>query len=208
MFFKDRQEAGRYLAEKLSKYQGENVVIYALPRGGVETAVEISNYLKAPLQLIIARKICHPFNPEYAIAAVSQSGQLVVNPSEMQEVDREWFGHEMENQKNEIKRRKRLYLGERKTISPKGKVAILVDDGVATGLTLRVGISELRHLGAEKVIVAIPFAPKLSADIIKNECDDLVAINIVPEGEFLESVGAYYKNFEQVSDERVIELLR
>jgi predicted phosphoribosyltransferase len=208
MFFKNRKEAGIYLAEKLLKYKGKDVVIYALPRGGVETAYAISSFLKAPLEFIITRKIGHPQNPEYAIAAISESGQLIGNPAELEEVSNVWFENEVENQKEEIKRRKDVYLGGRKTQSPKGKIAILVDDGVATGLTLRAGIAELRHLGAEKVIVAIPFAPKSSADIIKNECDELVAINIVPEGEFLGSVGAYYKNFEQVSDERVIELLR
>ncbi len=208
MFFKDRQEAGKLLAQKLKKYKGKDVVVYALPRGGVVTAVEIAKYLDAPLDLIISRKIGHPYNPEYAIAAVAENGDLIGSKEELELVDKEWLRKEIEHQRLEAKRRREKYLAGRKEITAEGKIAILVDDGVATGLTMRAGIRELLHRRPKKIVVAVPVIPSTTAEIIKNEVGELVALEIPSDNEFLGSVGAYYEDFSPVEDEEVITILK
>lgn len=205
--FKDRKDAGIALSHKLKKYKNQDVVVYALPRGGVVTAKEIAKYLNAPLDLIIARKIGHPRNTEYAIASVANNGHIIRNEKEVKNIDKVWFENAVSEQKKEIGRRRKKYLGEREEISAKGKIAILVDDGVATGLTVRVGILELRHRKPKKIVVALPVIPKSTADILKKEVDDLIAIEIPEDSEFKGAVGAYYEEFPQVTDEQVIKLL-
>lgn len=208
MHFKNRQEAGKLLAKKLKKYKGKDVVVYALPRGGVVTAVEIAKYLDAPLDLIITRKIGHPYNPEYAIAAIAENGDFIGSARELEVVDKEWLRKEIEHQKLEAKRRREKYLAGRKEITAEGKIAILVDDGVATGLTMRAGIRELLHHHPKKIVVAVPVIPSNTAEIIKKEAGDLVALNIPSDSDFLGSVGAYYEDFSPVEDEEVITILK
>ncbi|MDO8269159.1 MAG: phosphoribosyltransferase family protein [Candidatus Levybacteria bacterium] len=207
MYFKNRTEAGEMLAQKLGKYANRDVVVYALPRGGVVTAVEIAKHLHAPLEVVITRKIGHPTNPEYAIAAISENGHMVTNRSELASIEEDFLQKEIEKQREEIKRRKEMYLGGREIISTDGKIAILVDDGVATGLTLRVGIIELRHRNPKKIVIAVPIVSKSTADVLKNEIDELIALEIPSDDVFLSSVGDYYENFKQVEDSEVIEIL-
>ena len=208
MKFKDRIEAGELLCKKLKKYQNKDVVVYALPRGGVETASPIAKFLHAPLDLVIARKISHPSSPEYAIAAVAENGHILGNKKELMEIDEDFLEEEMEKQRKEAKRRRQLYLHSHEMISPKGKIAILVDDGVATGLTLRVGILELKHRKPKKIIVAVPVVPRSTASILKSESDELVALEIPSDEEFLGAVGAYYDSFNQLTDQDVIRILK
>lgn len=207
MFFKDRQEAGKLLAQALMKYQDEDVIVYALPRGGVVVAAEIAGSLKAPLDLILAHKIGHPYQLEYAIAAVSEGGYVVGNPREIQTIDKQWFEMEKNRQIREIKRKRELYLKGRKEIQLKNKVAILVDDGIATGLTMQVGILELKHQKPKKIVIAVPVTPKSTADLIKKQVDEFVALEIPPEHQFLGAVGAYYQDFSQTEDDEVIQIL-
>ena len=208
MYFKDRKDAGEKLAHILKKYKDKNVVIYALPRGGVVTAKEISRYLHAPLDLIITRKIGHPESPEYAIAATAENGYILGEEGEIESLGREWLEKEMEKEKLEAKRRREKYLQGRETIDVKGKIAILVDDGIATGLTMRVAIMELKHRNPKKIVVAIPVIPTRTAEILSKEADEVVALDIPPENEFLGAVGAYYNEFSQISDDEVIEILK
>lgn len=142
MYFKNRVDGGRKLADLLKKFKGKDVVIYALPRGGVVTAYEIAKEIQAPLDLIITRKIGHPYQPEYAIGAVAENGHSVFNKEEVAEIDENYLTSEAEKQKEEAKRRREIYLAGRKPIPYKGKVAILVDDGIATGLTMKAAIKE------------------------------------------------------------------
>ncbi|MEX2013080.1 MAG: phosphoribosyltransferase family protein [Candidatus Levyibacteriota bacterium] len=207
MRFRDRTEAGQLLAQKLKKYIGKDVVVYALPRGGVVTAVEIAKELHAPLDLIITRKISHPHSPEYAIAATAENGHIVGTRRELLEIDEEWLEGEIERQRKEAARRRKNYLHGREILSPQGKIAILVDDGVATGLTLRVGILELKHRNPSKLIVAVPVVPKSTAKILEKEADELVALEIPTDDNFLGAVSAYYESFPQVEDEEVIKTL-
>src|SRR3989344_3369236 len=196
------------LANRLKKYGGKDLVVYALPRGGVVTALEIAKYLHAPLDLIIARKISHPYNPEYAIAATAENGHIVGTRSELMSVDEKWLEEEIEKQRLEATRRRKKYFVKGNILSSKGKIAILVDDGVATGLTLRVGIIELKHRKPSKLIVAVPVVPRSTARVLEAEADELIALEIPPDDEFLGSVGAYYGNFPQIEDREVITLLK
>lgn len=206
MRFRDRADAGRQLAEMLApSYAGRDGVVYALPRGGVTLGAAIARRLRMPLDLIIARKIGHPFNPEYAIGAVTESGELAGNPREMARVGSEWFRHQIEIERQEARRRHRAYLGDRAPLSATGKLAILVDDGIATGLTMEVAIRELQRQKPARLVVAVPVAPADTAARFAREVDDLVALDI-PE-DYLGAVGAYYEDFAQVTDDEVVALL-
>ena len=204
MRFENRTDAGKKLAEKLQDYKGEDVIVLALPRGGVVLGYEIAKSLGAPLDLIITRKIGHPDNPEYAICAVAEDGHTLCNEVERSNINDEWFDKVVVEEQEEAKRRRKLYLkGKRKNI--KGKTVIIVDDGIATGLTLRLAIMEAKHSNPKKIIVAVPVAPKDVAGEIEKSVDGFIALQI-PEV-YLGAVGAYYDSFEQVTDEEVIGLL-
>lgn len=207
MYFKNRQDAGKLLAQALIKYKGKEVVVFALPRGGVVTAVEIAKALKAPLDLILAHKIGHPYHSEYAIAAISESGFIVSSSKEMQTVDKNWLEAEKKRQLAEIKRKREQYLKNREEISLKDKIAILVDDGIATGLTMQAGILELRHRQPKKIVVAVPVAPRSSANLLATQADEFVGIEVAEDYDFLGAVGAYYQDFSQTEDEEVIDIL-
>lgn len=208
MRFTNRRDAGRLLAERLLKYKGEDVVIYALPRGGVILAVEIARQLSAPLDLIMSRKICHPQQPEYAIAAVSENGQLVANQQELSQVSKEWLKQEIEVQKKEAKRRRKLYINSKPALNAESKIAIIVDDGIATGLTMRAAMLDLKKVNPKKLIVAIPVTPRSTAETLRQEADEVIALDIPSDYNYLGAVGAYYDEFYQVTDKQVIEALK
>src|SRR3989344_4942968 len=205
MTFKDRTEAGELLASQLTSYQDQKVIVYALPRGGVVTALPIAKKLNAPLDLIIVRKIGHPNFPEYAIGAVAENGHLVLNEKETTQINPKYLQEEIKKQRQEAKRRRQLYLGERKPLTCKGKTAILVDDGVATGLTLEVGIKELKHQKPAKLVVDVPVAPQDTAKRLGKMVDEFIATDLPKY--FLGSVGAYYKFFPQVNDKEVMQMM-
>jgi predicted phosphoribosyltransferase len=203
MVFQNRAHAGKKLAVILSKYKNLDAVVYALPRGGVVVGAEIAEALRLPLDLVVTRKIGQPFNPEYAIAAVSENGELVTNENEVSQIDKNWFKEEVDRQIAEAKRRRKKY-STRGFLSPKNKIAILVDDGIATGLTMLAAIKELRRYTPKKLIVAVPVSPTDSTEIIKKQVDEFICLDIDPE--YLGSVGAYYSTFAQVEDEEVIKI--
>jgi putative phosphoribosyl transferase len=204
--FRDRVDAGRRLAALLGKYKNQNAVIYALPRGGVPVAMEVARVLNCPLDLIIVRKIGHPMNPEYALGAVAEDGFLVVNEEELARVDPKWFEAEMEKQKQEAKRRRELYLQGREPITASGKIAIIVDDGIATGSTMQVAVKKVKREKPAKMVVAVAVSPKETAQRFAKEVDEFVAVTI-PEI-FWGAIGYYYDDFGQVSDEDVMALLK
>ncbi|OGH20756.1 MAG: hypothetical protein A3D74_05525 [Candidatus Levybacteria bacterium RIFCSPHIGHO2_02_FULL_37_13] len=204
MFFKDRADAGRLLAIALEKFKDGNCVVYALPRGGVVTAYEIAKYLRCPLDLIITRKIGHPSQPEYAIAATAENGHIVGSEKEMSAIDEEWLKAAIEKERKEAGRRREKYLQGRKEVPAKGKIAILVDDGIATGLTMRVAIKELKHRQPKKIIVATPVVPKDTAKVLRKEVDELIALE---EPREFYAIGEWYENFPQVTDDEVTQLM-
>lgn len=206
--FLNRKEAGQLLAKALLPYLGQDVVVLGLPRGGVVLAAAIAFTLKAPLDLVFAHKIGHPFQPEYAIAAISEAGDVIGNLEELKKVDKEWLEKEKEKIFLTMKQRRKLYLQEKEKLVLTDKIAIIVDDGVATGWTLLAAILEVKHLHPKKIIVAVPIAPKNTADKIRKQVDELVALQIDSDERFLGAVGAYYQEFYQVEDQEVIDLLQ
>lgn len=205
MHFRNRSEAGQLLADALKGYEGQPGVVYPLPRGGVPLGVEIAHALKMDLDLIIPRKVGHPFNPEYAIAAVGETGDPVINRAEVERVDPKWFEQEVSRQRVESRRRREAYLHGREALPVEGKLAILVDDGIATGLTMKAAIQDARARKPAKLIVAIPVVPADTARVLRSLVDDLVALDI--DENYLGAVGAYYDDFGQTTDEEVIALL-
>jgi len=207
MRFKDRTDAGRQLAELLAgRYAGIDGIVYALPRGGVVLGVEIARRLGLPLDLIIARKIGHPHNPEYAIGAVTEQGELVTNPREIESVRREWLAREIEKERREAERRHAVYLNGRTPLSAAGRTAILVDDGIATGLTMQAAIRAVQRQHPARVVVAVPVVPADTAARLEREADEVVALDVATD--YFGAVGAYYDDFPQVTDGEVVELLR
>jgi len=204
--FKDRKEAGQLLAQQLIQYRDKDAIIYALPRGGVVLGLEIAQFLHAPLDLVIARKIGHPDNPEYAVCAVTEEGEPFCNEKERAMLDPSWLEKEIKKEREEAGRRRKTYLEGQKHRSARNKIAIVVDDGVATGLTLRSALRSLRKEKPKELVVAVPVVPHELVDILHTEADKVIVLK--DEQEYLGAVGAYYQNFPQVSDEEVIELLK
>lgn len=205
MKFQDRAEAGKLLSKQLQSELKDlkHTLLYALPRGGVVVASEIAKGLKLPLDLVITRKIGHPYNAEYAIAAVGASGEPVLNEIETSRLDHNWLMHEIARQRTEIKRRRNAYRIAK--AKPKGKRAILVDDGIATGLTMKAAVAELRKVGAKEIMIAVPVGPPDTFAELEQVADKVIALH-VPRF-FLGAIGNYYQEFDQVSDGEVKKLL-
>lgn len=206
MLFANRQEAGRQLAEKLKAYQGKKAVAYALPRGGVVLGFEVARRLGIPLDVVIARKIGHPYSPEYAVCAVAEDGEMVCNEKERAGLDPIWLEKAAAQEQQEIQRRRKTYLGERMRIPARGKTVLIIDDGAATGLTIIAAIRAMRRENPASVVAAVPVAPNEVVLKLRSVADEAVVLR--DEQSFLGAVGAYYKDFPQVSDKEVIALLR
>ena len=204
--FKDRKDAGVQLAEKLAQYRGGNAIVLALPRGGVVTGAEVARALKLPLDIVVVRKVGHPLSPEYAICATDERGTLLCNEKEAASVDQAWLKAEIERQKQEALRRIAVYRGKRESVLLAGKIAIIVDDGIATGLTMRLAVASVRAQNPARVVVAVPVASEEATRDIMQAADELVILES-PEN-FLSAVGAHYEEFEQVEDEEVIRILQ
>ncbi|MBI2592383.1 phosphoribosyl transferase [Candidatus Saccharibacteria bacterium] len=205
MRFIDRIDAGRQLAKKLAKYRGQ-AVVYALPRGGVVVGTEVAKELEVPLDLILVRKIGHPSHAEYAICAVAESAEPVCNEAERQSVDEDWFKTILREAHAENERRRQEYFPENyQAPAVADKTAILIDDGIATGLTMEAAVEAVQVRNPKKIIVAVPVAPFDSIDNLSTMVDEVVVLDN-PEN-FMGAVGAHYDNFPQVEDDEVIELL-
>ncbi len=203
---RDRHDAGAQLAQKLQKYKNTDAIVLALPRGGVVVGYEVARALSLPFDIIATRKIGHPSNSEYAIGAVDANGLTVFNETEIASVDGLWLKEEIGKQKKEAERRTKIYRGSKAHIDIAGKIAIIVDDGIATGYTMRLAVRAAKKGNPEKIIVAVPVASLESVTEIKREGADEIILLESPE-EFLGAVGAHYQEFDQVEDGEVISLL-
>jgi predicted phosphoribosyltransferase len=203
--YADRREAGRALGDALQGLKGRDLVVCALPRGGVVVGAEVARALEAPLELVIPRKVGHPFNPEYAVCAVTETGEPVCQPEEVELLPPGWLQAAIARARLEAAARRRLYRGERPPRPLEGKTVVLVDDGVATGLTMLAALREVRQGRPERVVVAVPVAPASTVRRLAEEADEVVALQI-PEP-FMGAVGYYYRDFSPVDDEEVLELL-
>ncbi len=204
--WRDRAEAGRALAERLRPWRGHpNAVLLALPRGGVAVAVELARTLALPLETWAVRKIGHPFNPEVAIGAVAPGGvvlwdasaraQLGLSPQQERRLVAE--------QHTELARRQRIF-GDPEAVSLRNRCLIVVDDGVATGMSARAALQSLAQLGPERLILAVPVIDAAVVPVLEPLVDEVVALAVVRE---LRSVGEHFRRFEQLSDSDVQSLL-
>jgi putative phosphoribosyl transferase len=205
MTFKNRKEAGEKLAEKLIKFKNTEAIVYALPRGGVIVANEIAQKLNLPLDLVITRKIGHPYEPEFAICAIAEDGHRFCNPNEELEVDATWLMKRFKEEQKEAKRRREVYVENRPMLSPKKKTAIIVDDGIATGLTITLAIKEIMHENPTKIIVAVPVAPSDAAKNIEKDVGEFVAL--IVDKDFAGAIGNYYDDFSEVADDEVVKIM-
>jgi predicted phosphoribosyltransferase len=204
MLFKNRVDAGQRLAEALIGYKEEDLIVYALPRGGIVLGYEISKCLHAPLDLIITRKIGYPGNEECAVCAVAEDGHMICDSSAMSMIDSQWIRENAIKEMEEAKRRRMTYLKGRPPLAVSGKIAIIVDDGAATGLTLMLAIQELKHNNPKKIVVAVPVSSQTAAMKIQQEADELVVLD-TPANFY--AVGAHYENFPQLTDDEVIRIM-
>jgi putative phosphoribosyl transferase len=208
MRFRDRREAGRLLAEHLSRYTGrDDLIVLALPRGGVPVAGEVAQALKAPLDVFVVRKLGVPGHAELALGAIASGGVRVLNEDVVAalRLDDQAIERIAARELAEVQRRERVYRGERRAPELRGKVAILVDDGLATGATMRAAALAARKLEPKQLVVGVPVAAPPNCDEFRDVVDDVVCA-FTPEPFY--AVGLWYANFEQTSDEEVRELLR
>ncbi len=205
-YFVNRTEAGKKLAAILMD-TGKNAIILAIPRGGVVIGFQIAQSLGAKLDIVIARKIGAPGNPELAIGAVAEDGNAILDDSmiRMLQVSKSYIKEETERQKIEIKRRLQRYRGDLPYPDLANREVILVDDGVATGATLKAALLSIRMKGARVVIVAVPVGPKDTIAALKKMADRVVCL-YTPDPFY--AIGEFYQDFEQIEDTEVIRLLK
>jgi putative phosphoribosyl transferase len=205
--FRDRLDAGRKLAARLEEYRGSDAVVLGLARGGVVVGYAVAAALDLPLQPLIVRKLGAPQNPELAIGAVSETGEQWLDLGIVRAAGaaEEYIRHEVEAQVAEARRREHEYHSGAGLGAMRGRPAIVVDDGIATGSTALVAVRSARDLGATKVILAIPVASPQAVDFLQRHVDSLVVL-MTPEP-FM-AVGLHYDRFDQVSDEEVIAYLK
>ncbi|MHB1137127.1 MAG: phosphoribosyltransferase [Coriobacteriia bacterium] len=201
--FTDRIDAGRRLAEALRDRMPSGALVLGIPRGGVIVAAEVARALGHDLDIEVVRKIGAPGNPEYAIAAVDAEGELIAG--EGLAADAEYLHREAERAGVEIRRRLAAYRGDRPTPVIAERTVVLVDDGVATGLTLIAAVRSLRRRGAARIIAAAPVASPSAEQALHRVADDTVLLWVDPH---LQAVGQYYTRFGQTSDDQVVDVLR
>ena len=206
--FPDRRTAGRALARELAGRHLAAPVVLALPRGGVPVAAEIADALGAPLDIVLVRKIGVPFQRELAAAAVVDGGEpeVVVNHDVVLSagITRDWIDAQAERELEEIERRRRAYLPGRERVPLEGRTAILVDDGIATGASVRAALKAVRRKRPEALILAVPVAPPETIEELKGEVDEIVCLR-TPEPFY--AIGIHYADFHQLSDAEVVRLL-
>lgn len=208
MPFSDRVDAGRKLAKALASYKDQHPVVLALPRGGVPVAAEIATALDAPLDLVLVRKIGAPMQPELAMGAVVDGREPVVVRNEsvirLCGISEQEFNAARDAQLAEIERRRKKYLGGRAHPELKGRTAIVIDDGIATGATTRAALRALRIREPHKLVLAVPVAPTQTLKDLRNDVDEIVCLE---DYEDFGAIGMFYADFTQVSDAEVIALL-
>lgn len=208
VLFEDRADAGRRLAQAVAAEAPPEPLIMALPRGGVPVAFEIAMHLHAPLEVLIVRKIGAPGHQEFGLGALvdGEEAELVLNREAVRLVrpPRGYLAAETERQRAEIARRRILYLGDREPLSPRDRNVVLVDDGIATGGTIRAAIEALRRAGVRSLLLAVPVAPASAIARLRSSVDSIVCLSTPA---FFRAVGLHYRDFEQTSDAEVMALI-
>lgn len=206
-YFADRVDAGKRLAEALADFHGKNAVVLAIPRGGVVVGFEIATALGLPLDVIVPRKLGAPGNPELAIGAIAEDGSTILDDNLITYlgVYNEYIKKESERQLAEITRRIQVYREGAPSIDIKGKEVIVVDDGIATGSTMKATLVSVKTRGAKNATIAVPVGPPQTIQELKRQTKRVVCL-YMPES--FQAVGQFYEDFNQTSDQEVIKLLR
>ena len=205
--FRDRKEAGRLLGDVLQNLKGIRTVVLGIPRGGCVIAKETAHLLKADLDIVLSRKLGAPHNPELAIGAIAENGKIFLDDSIVSHTgaDKAYIEKEVIRQSDEIKRRVNIF----REILPKtpleGKTVIIVDDGLATGATMRASLCAARQEKPSRLIAAVPVASRDAIDRIADHCDEVICLR---SPDFFEAVGEFYINFDQTTDEEVMDMLK
>ena len=205
--FKDRHDAGKQLIPPLQKYQNDpNAIVLGLPRGGVVVAYEVAKGLHLPLDITCPRKIGAPFNPELAIGAITETGEGIFDDYLIfrLQVPEKYIQETVEKEKKVAQQRSKLYRKNRPKIPLENKTVIIVDDGLATGSTMRAAIKSVSSEGTEKIVVAVPVSPPHTLEMIQNEADEVICLDTPPH---FAAVGQFYENFTQTEDQDVIDFL-
>ena len=204
--FKDREEAGKELARALVEFRGRNVIILGMPRGGVVVAREVAESLGAPLDIVVTRKIGAPGQPEFALGAITQEGDVIVDSGAAESVGAtaEYLQEEARRKKSEVKERMRSLRGDMPYPGLEGKTVIIVDDGMATGNSMRAAVQSVRKRGPKEVVVAVPVAPREAVAELSMGGTRVVCLE---QPRFFFAIGEFYEDFQQVEDSEVRELL-
>lgn len=206
MMFKDREEAARMLAERLSAYAGTSPLVLAIPRGAVPMARIIAAALGGEFDVVLVRKLGAPGNAEYAIGAVAESGWTYLSPWATQAgAEPHYIEQQKQRELEKIRLRRAQYSPLRIAHDPKGRTVIVVDDGLATGATMIAALHAVRAQAPARLVCAVPVAPPDTVDNVATLCDDMVCL-YAPAG--FRAVGQFYQDFRQIEDEDVIDLLR
>ena len=207
--FSDRRDAGRRLARLLRDHADEKPVVLALPRGGVPVAAPVAIAFGAPLDVVVVRKLGVPGQPELAMGAVVEAGrpvtirnEAIIRVAHVSEVE---FDEVRAAELAEAQRRRELYVGRGRRLSLKGRAVIVIDDGIATGASMRAAVKAVRKQQPARLVVAVPVAARTSLEALRGEVDDIVCVDVRDD---LRAIGVYYDDFEQVSDDEVIAALR
>lgn len=207
MKFIDRTQAGRQLAKRLIFYKNTSAIVLALPRGGVPVGFEISQKLNLPLDVLLVRKIGAPGNPEYGLGAIAEHGVQFIDEERLiaYGITQKILAETIKKEQVKLKKRQRKYRQDRSLPDFKSRIVILVDDGIATGVTVRAALKLLRdRLKPKEIVLATPVCSLNTSIELKQLVDELVCLNIAP---YLYAISQFYQKFEQVSDKKVIELL-
>jgi putative phosphoribosyl transferase len=208
MSFVDRQDAGRQLAAALLRFKNQKPAILALPRGGVPVGFEIAARLQAPLDVVLVRKIGHPRSPELAVGAIAEGDRLETFIDEGAVADlgvpQSYLDAEIARQSREIAHRRGLYFKKRPPVEIRQSTAIVVDDGIATGATVRAALRAVRSRAPARLVLAVPVASASTLDALRSEADEIICLESPEE---FDAVGFFYTDFRPVDDAAVIDLL-
>lgn len=206
MLFENRDDAARQLSLVLAEYRGRRPLILAIPRGGVPLGRVLANSLAGDLDVVLVRKLGAPHNPEFAVGSIGESGRIFATEYAVRAgADAAYLDAEANHQLSTIRRRRMQYDRVCPSINPQGRTVIVVDDGLATGATMRAALAEVRGRHPAQLICAVPVASVEAASLVRQECDELVCLSVAPD---FQGVGQFYADFAQVADEEALSLLK